>query len=401
MKTRYIPFFCCFFVCGYTWSRLAVVIVPVADYFSHHPTVAERGAGLLSPAFSGETGGCIRSCQGLFNDLVDVVEDLRDELVKILVPNTFYAFESDSKPTNDFWTSSKNLQFLDEIAPKIDASIFPPPVSFENPASVIDPSVVTLKLPWFEPRTKRLFSAGTRFVKSTNRRRSAQSCPITLFDPTKNTSYQLRIPHTVCMPAVHTLSLSQRRRLFIQLLREWMHFDTGIIPYVLGGTSFTKTIADGPFKQKSVLIDGKPATFWVRPGHPKTDVLTGVDCSGLILRAAQMCGIPYFFKTSHTLAQKAVPLAPGMMPQIGDILWHPGHVMIVSSLKPARLIEAAGYDTSKFGKMQEIDLPHRLQDIKTYKQLVTAIKNNQKVTRLNKMGQPEKTAFMRIYPQVG
>ncbi len=65
--------------------------------------------------------------------------------------------------------------------------------------------------------------------------------------------------------------------------------------------------------------------------HP----MSGFDCAGIISRAAQMCGIPYYFKNTYTLAHYLKSLSIDTHLQEGDLIWIPGHVMIVSDLKTA------------------------------------------------------------------
>ena len=142
-------------------------------------------------------------------------------------------------------------------------------------------------------------------------------------------------------------------------MRQWAKRKEGFIPYVWGGFSFTDTI-----KTTSCFLLKDETT------SPKT----GLDCVGIIARVAQIYGIPYFYKNTTTIKQCLTPLARNSKLMTGDIIWVPGHVMIVADLTNHTLIEARGYDHG-YGKVQEIPLNEEFKGINTYRDLIDAYHN--------------------------
>ncbi|MGB8367272.1 MAG: hypothetical protein WCD44_02830, partial [Candidatus Babeliales bacterium] len=142
------------------------------------------------------------------------------------------------------------------------------------------------------------------------------------------------------------------------------------IPYVWGGFSFTSTKKISSFSLKNEKIVS-----------PKT----GFDCAGIIARSAQICNIPYFYKNTTTIKQFLSPITHinNLMP--GDIIWIPGHVMVIADLKNNTLIEARGYNHG-YGKIHEIPLSEEFKGISTYKELFNIYQNKKTITRLDHKG---------------
>jgi cell wall-associated NlpC family hydrolase len=130
--------------------------------------------------------------------------------------------------------------------------------------------------------------------------------------------------------------------LYVDSIRQWVETAEKPIPYVWGGSSFTNAPkGSGPH--------------------------AGCDCSSLIMRAAQLFSIPYFYKQS-SLVQRLDDVPVGDMPEPGDILWMPGHVMVVGDVKNNTVIEASGYN-SGYGNVHELPLEQRFHGIRTYEDL--------------------------------
>src|SRR5690606_17679975 len=98
---------------------------------------------------------------------------------------------------------------------------------------------------------------------------------------------------------------------------------------------------------------------------------SGFDCSGVIARATQICGIPYFCKNTATIPHCLKPLQKEQELHNGDLILIRGHVMIVFDVAKNLLIEARGY-THGYGKLQEIPINQVFEGIQTYKDLTDA-----------------------------
>jgi hypothetical protein len=113
--------------------------------------------------------------------------------------------------------------------------------------------------------------------------------------------------------------------------------------------------------------------------------LPGFDCAGLILRAAQCCGIPFFFKNSTTIAHYMRPLQPNETIEEGDILWIYGHVMVVADIRRNTIVEARSHYHG-FGKVHEIPLHQEFKGMNTFEDLRKAFFNKQGLERLDASG---------------
>jgi hypothetical protein len=98
-----------------------------------------------------------------------------------------------------------------------------------------------------------------------------------------------------------------------------------------------------------------------------------------------LAGIPYFYKNSLTIAKHLAPLNKKETISEGDIIWLPGHVMVVSSLKDNLLVEARHYSHG-YGKVHEIPLSHQFKNINSYEQLAAHFFNKKPLQRLDKSG---------------
>jgi hypothetical protein len=125
--------------------------------------------------------------------------------------------------------------------------------------------------------------------------------------------------------------------------------------------------------------------IFTREELPTNKPQPGLDCAGLIARAAHLAGIPYFYKNSLTIAKHLAPLNKKETISEGDIIWLPGHVMVVSSLKDNLLVEARHYSHG-YGKVHEIPLSHQFKNINSYEQLAAHFFNKKPLQRLDKSG---------------
>lgn len=350
----------------------AVAIVPVADLLG----------GSLQKQFPGKNAdelyknlplcgskksmfaACSRLHQLLFNEVVEVVEEYKDE-IRVTLPNVFYITHNSKKPQSTYWTHKKNVRPLKILANNgLNLHNLPKPISFKknNITKVNNQHVVTLIEPWHNHKSKKTFSVGTRFVTSSH---NAHSYKAFVFDSKRNRFNSMSIPKKNCLNT-QQLSNNEKIKIFVQLLKKWTHAHGGYIPYVLGGCSFTHDCTTKNFTEHA-----SKKSSWFAIDNFNHTPLPGFDCTGLVARAAQACNIPYFFKNTTTLAHYLQPVTQKTGIKEGDLIWIAGHVMAVANKKKNTLIEARGYGHG-FGKIQEMPLNKMFEGVNTYEQLLTA-----------------------------
>lgn len=387
--------------CFLSWFYLyadnkAVVIVPVADIvgspiksFGLASTIKDSYQTIgICGAPNNSSVGSPRIHQLLFNEVVDIVTDEQtleqSDEVCIRFEGAFFITSQDSNQNHLYWTQKKNLLTFKKMKHrKLNLSNIPPSLSFKNPHSPHEEPVIVLFKPWFDPITQQTFSAGTRFVYHSNEN-NENHFKVPVFDR-MTTSYK-----TTFIPFSHAkvVSFSSKQEsinCFVTILKQWAHDFHGKIPYVWGGCSFMAT--DSPFDFKLMrhhIKKNKKCDVYERPAYNHNPI-PGFDCTGLILRAAQICSIPYFYKNTYTLAHFLEQLTPQDKLQEGDIIWIPGHVMVVSDIENNLLIEARGY-SHDYGIVQEIELAKVFKGINTYQHLIAHHNAHSSLNRLNRFG---------------
>lgn len=343
-------------------EKKAVIIVPVADasIISLEKINSDKSTHDIynqmpfSPHQSDHS--CYRAHQFIFNEVVSIIQEKDDE-VQVEPENIYYVNES-GKEKNYYWLLKKNIKKLNRIYPrKIDLTIIPEP--FSKP--IYNKNILTLKLPWEN------FLVGTRFVRSTS---LDDEMYYGIWMINRNSRRVLRyVPKEL---AIISYPEDQKDAIkeFVEIIKSWINYQSGVIPYLWGGKSFIKKFPENYFYQINDVEAGKKISYWTRPEI--TDIpYTGFDCSGLIFRAAQIFGLPYFFANTATLSKKMKPLKKDEEIEEGDLIWYQGHVLIVSDIKNNKLIEAAGYQ-SGFGKLHEIELERVFENINTYQDISDA-----------------------------
>ena len=244
--------------------------------------------------------------------------------------------------------------------------------------------VVTLLKPFYDQTSGQTYSAGTRFVAesiSTDKKYTY----VQALDPSLGTLRQLKIPSNYLMKS--TLgSIKEKIQTFVDILKCWANQE-GFIPYIWGGCSFSHLESSPTILEHQENRNGTIISWYTRKKpHVKNSVLkSGFDCAGLIARAAQMAGIPFFFKNTLTITQHLQEISPDEELQAGDIIWVRGHVMVVADTKHNTLIEARGYDGG-YGKVHEIKLNKVFEGIRTLADLKRSWINKTPLKRLNKSG---------------
>ena len=116
---------------------------------------------------------------------------------------------------------------------------------------------------------------------------------------------------------------------------------------------------------------------------------TGYDCSELIMRMAQLAGINFVWKTSQVMSEQCAPLTSDGFLEDGDLIWFPGHIVIVSSIANNEIIEARGYG-SGYGCVHRIKLSECFKGIETYDNLVDAYFSQTPLFLCDKQGEVTK-----------
>lgn len=325
----------------------SMIVVPVADVSGVHPSFLKN----LDPEYESK-----RIHQELLHSLV--------RSVKTSGPYTFIEIPGirvGSDGSNRFWTLSSNIKNLESIP----NNYLIPSETYKN--SNTSPTIALI-YPYNDKKNKRIISAGTRFVI---KKKQKKEYVVSAFNTDKNEWDTITIPRRLCTPLNFKTTPHEKRKQFVSLLRSWSHQKKGFIPYVLGGCSFC-TIDPDPYKNRT---------------DKNIKHQTGIDCSGLVwLVAHKICNMPYYFKNTTALEAGGTPLQPNEPLQEGDLVWIPGHVLIIADIYNNTIIEARGYP-HEYGRVHELPIKKVFKDINTLADLRTAIENNIPLVRLDKKGQ--------------
>lgn len=362
-----------------------IIAVPVADLigqpikslFPSYP-VEYSYRHLPWSCYQSQYAANARLHQLLFHEQVTIISKTKDE-VCIEVPNVFYITTQSTIPHTLYWTHLKNILPLSEL-PQIEKSHLPPAIDFRNPDTLNNQKIVSLIEPWHSKRLDLTFSAGTRFIVAPQNKRNHVA--VYALNPHTHSTQTIHIPRQFLHSSNNT-SKQQKVQSFLKIIRRWAHAQSGSLGYVFGGCSYIQTHAENNFTLKPSILTLQKLSHYERPHAP--DIKTGFDCSNLILRAAQIVGLPYFYKNTHTLAQRLRPVLPHESISSGDLIWIPGHVIIVSDAQRNHIIEAHSYDGG-YGKVHEIPLCKIFRGITTCADLQKTHKNGTLLQRLDSKG---------------
>lgn len=378
--------------CSNFWSNQnikdkAVIIVPVADAVASPLSLLDANKPVYalynSLSFSPDKGtnACPRLHQLIFNEVVTVKKVVGDE-IQCEVANFFY-YDDRGACSRTFWIPKYSICMLSNIKSKLNS--IPAPYCTQAQKRCSHDLVITLAWPWYDIVTKKHYSAGTRFVHLPEKD-MPNAYAVALINLSNFRPEVSFIPHGVAISS-YPKNEQEGRKFLVQLIKQWIA--KGIVPYVWGGCSFVDYCSEDIFSHVFSVLYGENVSYWMRP-NVKKKPYTGFECSSLILRGAQICGMPYFFKNTATLSKCLRPLGVKEKLQNGDLIWYPGHVLIVSDIKNNRVIESVGYSIG-YGKMHDVPLSKVFFGIKTYKELVNAYLSKKPIVRLNSKGTPAKT----------
>lgn len=369
-------------LCAY---QQALIVQPVVDligfsfckeYNLRNSTVHYQDIPIC--AKSGRNG-CARLHQLLYNEQVTIVEAFEDE-VRIEISHLFFQTAKDDTQHIGYWTHKRNVMPLSVLQKKdIDLNTIPKPISFIGRTKT-NQDIVTLLNPFHDPITNRTYSAGTRFVRAHNTWMNHNHIAVYALLPRTLNQVVIGLPKKDTLTHIPTTPHEQLQ-LFVSVLREWSHLNNGFIPYAWGGCSFTGVCPDTTFNIKTRTVPGGTSEYYQWP-HYASAPCAGFDCAGIIARASQIAGMPYYFKNTTTLARNIQPLKKGEVIEPGDLIWFSGHVIVIADTVHHTAIEARGYDHG-FGKIQEISLKKLFDGIETTEQLTDAFFANKPLKRLN------------------
>ncbi|HBL98134.1 TPA: hypothetical protein DDZ86_00655 [Candidatus Dependentiae bacterium] len=279
---------------------------PSSEY--HIPSAFKR-------TYSPEPNGCLRSFQALFNERGKIVREERDEVL-VELSHVFYNNKGSRVRESTYWASCSDVITMSEIRSQGLEAFVPAPIVHGVPGLVEAEDVVILRQPWKDKATGQIFSAGTRFVCSSRVRCKSSHIPVKrlIFNDkscdNRITGRSFCIPKKLCQLPGALKNGDEKRAAFVQLLSEWSVDNVGCcikkcaIPFVWGGGSYTFRVPYNDFVKKvDVVTDSlgfeKKVGYWDRPCV--CSMSSGFDCSMLLVRAAQICGIPYFCRNSFAV----------------------------------------------------------------------------------------------------
>jgi cell wall-associated NlpC family hydrolase len=340
-----------------SFQQKGVIKYPIIEMNDSFPPTPHDDA--VSPDITNKN--CRRSHQGLYNELVDILEE-KDNALKISFKDVSYTTNG---TLSTFWTEKQNILLVSDVE---DSNILEtiPHSEYDQDQTIV------LTYPW------KNFSVGTRFKRKTDFD-SDTSYGIVKADYIDNQIIFDSIPHENAIEEKHQ-DPTTARALFVKNINDLItrvSLDTSdsIIPYVWGGSSFFHAHKDTDFYKKN--------GSWER--KEKKNMYTGYDCSEFVMRMAKVAGIDFPWKTTTAIQQNQKALTKNDILEDGDLIWIQGHVMIISSIEANELIEARGY-SSGYGCIHRIKLRDAFEDILNYDDLLQRYYNNQSLNLKNKQG---------------
>lgn len=326
---------------------------------------------------------CPRIHQLLLHEVVTVLEETEWES-HVQIDSCFtYDYQHTIKSLTG-WVLKDNLIDLETLDPKK----VPKPITW-TAANIDRANVKTIcLLTSFSDASGQIYCAGTRFIlhKFSNLNYEAYA-----YDTTTKQFKLISIPQTSCVIDTYFYNPTEKRAHFCNLLSIWTSIPEHCIPLVWGGTSVGLVCPNGNYSLETYTNeDGQDRYGWKRPTRPISDVYSGVDASGFVLRAAQIMGIPYFCRNSTTAARYLAPLRPQEYPVAGDLIWLPGSLLVIKDLIKNTIVTTMSY-TSGYGALVELPLKMVFKDINTYQDLRQAYQSGSSLTLLNKDGSQART----------
>ncbi|NGX31350.1 MAG: hypothetical protein K940chlam8_00717 [Chlamydiae bacterium] len=364
--------------------KLAIVIVPFSDVLGTSPIaqsqkyVTQRYQNL--PCSTSQQSKWDRAHQVLFQQIVIVKKENAHE-VFIEIPHLLIQKAPHQKPFNlQGWMKKTDLLFLDELSQ--NALAFLPDIDHMLTQDTKRPTLC-LRQPYTLKETKLTLSAATHLIIA-KEFKTNYLCYV--IDSTKKGFSVAIIPKSIALISPKN-DRKKQLEIFHQLIKLWAHPKDGFIPYVLGGSSIT-TFQKSGFNKKTLKTKEKVTHVYDRTF--KTPVKSGLDCSTLIYLAARCARLPYFAKNTTTAFYQLNRVNQATPVKKGDVIFIPGHVMVISSVEPLRIIQSRGY-SSGVGHVTENLAQDFLYNIKTVNDLKNAFLKNKPLVYKNSKGKAGKS----------
>ena len=352
----------------------AVVIVSVADLIGK-PLFTQPKANMYNLPISGvDHNGYSRIHQLIFNEIVTVLEKLGNQ-IRISIPNLFFEQANNQTRYTEYWTHKSAVASIDDLAKQhIPKSMFPEPISFKkNKNGIPIQPIVTLLFPHYDSLTRQTYSAGTRFVVADGVKKN--KIFVYAYSPKHHKVCKINLPQHLCLQE-HPDTRKKKITLFTSLVQQWSELQSGFVPYVFGGCSFTATCITNNYIKKE--------NAYYRPTY-QCSPTPGFDCTGIIARAAQIFDIPYHFKNSTTLVKHLRSLTAQESIENSDIIWFPGHALIIVDTTTHTCVEARSYNHG-FGKIHALPINKLFANIHSLEDIKEAMLHNKPISRLDSKG---------------
>lgn len=353
--------------------------------FCHCPVVDLVGTPMNKSSYkklpySGKTSNkeCSRLTQLIFNEQVEIKEQHGNE-VRIQITHWYHEAGTPAIKQTEYWAQACCFTRFSDIK-NSQLRAIPNPVYFATKIIPLGPIATLIDAVQINTT---IYCAGTRFVKKALQN-NENYVFVYAYCPTLKKVKTLALSKNICVEEIPTDS-DNKRNLFLDILKNWVHKGDKAIPYVLGGASIGLPLSDDTIYTKTMKKNGSQSlTFYRKNSHYPPAV--GIDCAHTIARAAQIAGIPFFVKNTTTIRSTFPALTPEQTIENGDIIVWKGHTVVISDVQKGLIIEARGYDHG-YGKVQEIPLCEQFKNIHTVKQLAAAYFDKKKIIRLNKKGE--------------
>jgi len=383
-------------------NNLALITVPVAD-LTGAPVNLSKQIPICPVNANDGTFSCPRIHQALFNEIIKII-NINSNQALIETINCFYDIKNKNiktKRSPRFWINNKNYKILKNIK---NLNFIPKPISYQKlNLNNFSNNIITLVKPYYSPKLKMKFSIGTRFaIKNFNNKENTYL--ISIYNPKTDNFITEQVNKNLFINNKNLISknLAYKRKLFIKLLKSWANLNKNLfIPYVWGGCSlvnpYNKDI-NYKFLEKNITLKTKKLNYYEYINNNKINKkqpISGFDCAGLILRAAQLAGLEYYYKNTTTILNNLKLVNNINQLKSGDLIWLPGHIMAISDLDKNLAIEARHYSHG-FGKVQEINLNKVFKNINNKQDLYKAYITQKKLDRLDINNQPVQKVQIKL-----
>lgn len=370
-------------------KKIALIISPVVDVLGNAPDAfkskVENSRRYRNIPFSHtaidykKVKWSSRLHQLLFNQLVYVVKEHANEALVEIPELTLKPNPTELAYNLKGWISKKHLIFLDQMQRRgFDFETLP---AFKGSHFK---SFFLLK-PHFVKELGIKYSVATEFVIQNE---SKEHWIVPVFQANKMENTLIYFPKNKCL-VNKEMGFEEKINRFLSILHIWAQSKEGFIPYVLGGSSCTDLINNKKVIVEIVKTLHKKGVMYKRPWNWKRPA-SGLDCSSMIYLAARMAGLPYNFKNTSSLKNQLKEIQANEPIEPGDLLWIPGHVMVLSRVdKSLSFIHAAGYSLN-YGRVCEIQSKDLFRSVHKASDLISLKRRRQALQLLNAKGEVAK-----------